>query len=403
MLKLFEELGALVTRKWARKNFDESSFPDVAVDSLIESDVLNRVELEDIIDWFVTSPTVPEQQYRDFGQPPINVFLSERFFIEVLFWYDSTTTIHQHAFSGAFGVLAGSSLHTSYHFELGEEISSHLKFGKVQFISSELLQRGDVRPIHIGNQLIHSLFHLERPSLSLVIRVKTKNEYKPQFNYLRPSLAINPECKEEPFYTQLRLLAGLGRTDPNAFWRTAKSIIQSGNIWPLYPTLSLSYKLFHEAEEWADLVSVARRYHARYLNYLLPCVIEQSREAKIIEKRKSTYDPESRFFLALLLNIPTRQAFFDMVSRRYPSGRQAAIILRWITRLSDTKLIGFKFEGVELKLLEAALSGASFEDVKTQMVNSPSTSALSALSMNESELEKLWIDIKNNQILRPLF
>jgi hypothetical protein len=132
-------------------------------------------------------------------------------------------------------------------------------------------------------------------------------------------------------------------------------------------------------------------------------VIEQSREAKIIEKRKSTYDPESRFFLALLLNIPTRQAFFDMVSRRYPSGRQAAIILRWITRLSDTKLIGFKFEGVELKLLEAALSGASFEDVKTQMVNSPSTSALSALSMNESELEKLWIDIKNNQILRPLF
>jgi hypothetical protein len=47
----------------------------------------------------------------------------------------------------------------------------------------ELLNVGDVQEIQAGRQYIHSLFHLDQPSATIVIRTEKSPLYLPQFAY----------------------------------------------------------------------------------------------------------------------------------------------------------------------------------------------------------------------------
>ncbi|MFN2514442.1 MAG: hypothetical protein ABR568_23900, partial [Pyrinomonadaceae bacterium] len=58
-----------------------------------------------------TAASLPHQYDVEgrFGNPPITLFAGPRFHIDVYYWLDGTTSIHQHSFTGAFQVLLGSS------------------------------------------------------------------------------------------------------------------------------------------------------------------------------------------------------------------------------------------------------------------------------------------------------
>src|SRR5688572_18357383 len=155
---------------------------------LAESRFAERVTLGDIVDWTATTDRIPHQIDLDseFGQPPLSVYAEERFFIQVIFWRDGTTAVHQHAFSGAFGVLAGGSIHSEYEWVPRRRVNAHLHFGDIERTKLELLAAGDVRPIASGRRLIHSLFHLDRPSISVVVRTAQDADTGPQYTYWRP-------------------------------------------------------------------------------------------------------------------------------------------------------------------------------------------------------------------------
>ncbi len=259
MLRPFDDLGDTVTRIWEENDYDEEAFADVATKALIESRILETVDPADVVDWLVSSPRIPEQKYREFGQPPINMYLGKNFLIEVLFWLDSTTAIHQHAFAGAFGVLAGSSVHSHYQFELMQSVSEQLMLGEVNFMSSELLKRGDVRTIHIGNRFIHALFHLDRPSLSVVVRTRSLAHHKPQYAYLKPWIAVDPFYKPEPFMTQIRVLEALKRTDLKLYWQTAQTLVSNSDLWMSYIVLSSAHRKFHEVWRMGEPVEARSR------------------------------------------------------------------------------------------------------------------------------------------------
>src|SRR5688572_18112211 len=124
----FAELGALIEGRWRDANYNEAYFPNIAAQALLESDLTARVDPWEIIRWVHTTPNLPRQQdpRANFGDPPITLFVGPRFYIDVYYWLDGTTTLHQHAFSGAFQVLLGSSVHSTYRFEKIKEINPHL-------------------------------------------------------------------------------------------------------------------------------------------------------------------------------------------------------------------------------------------------------------------------------------
>ena len=127
-----------------------------------------------------------------FGNPPITTYVGPRFFIDVYYWLDGTTTIHQHSFSGAFEVLLGGSVHSRYRFAKEREINPHFLVGQIEFNDVSLLSQGDIREIDSGSQFIHSLFHLDRPSVTITVRTYKAPGAPVQYSYLKPFLAVNP-------------------------------------------------------------------------------------------------------------------------------------------------------------------------------------------------------------------
>src|SRR5262249_8328588 len=192
-MQFFEDLGALVERRWRGENYDENAFPAVAAEALAETAPSEHLDPWDVIRWVHQSNALPAQQDlpASFGDPPITLYAGPRFHIDIYFWLDGTTNIHQHGFCGAFQVALGSSLHSSYSFDQDREISAHFSVGRIALEHVELLKKGDIRRILPGREFIHSLFHLERPSATVTIRTYS-TPGGPQYKYLKPYFAVDP-------------------------------------------------------------------------------------------------------------------------------------------------------------------------------------------------------------------
>lgn len=128
-MQFFANLGSLVEERWKEKNYDEDSFPEIAFQALVEKNPSENVDPWDIIRWCHTTHEWPSQHDVDgkFGNPPLTLFAGPRFLVDVYYWVDGTTSIHQHSFSGAFHVLQGSSIHSQYRFENEQKIPTQVE------------------------------------------------------------------------------------------------------------------------------------------------------------------------------------------------------------------------------------------------------------------------------------
>src|SRR5262245_23314034 len=171
-MELFNQLGERIEDLWRATNYNEERLPEIAADALKRAALPEKLSAWDVVAWSLKQNELPPQ--RDlpakFGDPPITLYVAPRFHIDVYFWFEGTTAIHQHGFCGAFQVLLGSSIHSWYQFEQREVINTFTEFGEMRLKVCELLEVGDVQEIWAGRQYIHSLFHLDQPSATIVVR-----------------------------------------------------------------------------------------------------------------------------------------------------------------------------------------------------------------------------------------
>src|SRR5580700_10458801 len=222
MQAFFKELGETVLERWKRENLSLAKFPEIARSALEGQPPAGKVKLPVLIRDFLLSEEQPVQTDSPFGEPELVVYSHPRFYIQLLFWMEGTTAIHQHEFSGAFHVMHGSSIHAHYEFEKARSVTPYLRVGNVRMKKIELLEAGRTVPIVSGPQAIHSLFHLDSPSVTVVVRTHHDPGTGPQFNYLPPHIAIDPlhgdlltmrrkqlldvlEHVEDPGYAQLAM------------------------------------------------------------------------------------------------------------------------------------------------------------------------------------------------------
>ena len=148
-MELFQKLGAEIEILWRELNYDETRFPAIAAEALKNAGLPAKVTAWEVIEWTLNQTFLPEQKdpAGRFGDPPITLYNSPRFHIDVYFWLEGTTAIHQHAFCGAFQVLMGSSIHSWYEFDLQESINTFTELGSIRLKLCELLGVGDVQAI----------------------------------------------------------------------------------------------------------------------------------------------------------------------------------------------------------------------------------------------------------------
>jgi hypothetical protein len=353
-VQFFQDLGRQIESRWRAASYSEQAFPEIAARALSETDPQAHVSHLEIVRWVLAESALPHQAdlLASFGDPPITLHHGSRFHVDAYFWVDGTTDIHQHGFSGAFQVLAGSSLHGRYRFACRKRINEHFLAGALSLEAAEHLRPGDVRPILPGPEGIHSLFHLERPSVTIVVRTPETPSAQPQFSYLPPSLAWDPH-HHDPRTTRivqavsLLLRAGVPEAPglirdvvADADLETAYRVIELVSLSGARKDLSGVFDFPGREPLVAELLDLARARHGELAAPFAPVLAELRRASEIFDRRRLITSAEHRFFLALVLNFRRRAAILDMVGARFPDRDPVETILGWVRDLAATREMG---------------------------------------------------------------
>jgi hypothetical protein len=333
MNSYFEQLGRTVQQRWQQNNFSLEAFPEIAQTALEETPPAEHVELGELIREFLINDDQPLQGMSGFGQPELVAFSDPRFYIQILFWLDGTTDIHQHAFSGAFHVMSGSSIHTEYHFEESHSVTPHLRIGDLSMKQIELLETGRTVPIRSGRACIHSLFHLDSPSVTVVVRTQNDPDAGTQFNYLPPHVAIDPNSADTLTMRRNQLLYVLETLGHSAYALLVREMITKLDFERGFFILRDSMGCLQDLGEWESILETFQKKHVELADGIPATLAEGLRRETISGMRGQIEDPDLRFFLALLINVSARADILSLIAARYPDQSPSQTILVWAEEL----------------------------------------------------------------------
>lgn len=339
MDQFFKELGHTVLARWKEQNFSLAHFPEIAKSVLDEQPPSENVDLAALIRHFLLDDEQPFQTNSNFGQPELVVYDDPRFYIQILFWLDGTTAIHQHEFSGAFHVLQGSSIHSEFAFENPQPITAHFRVGDLKMKSTELLETGSTVPIISGSGHIHSLFHLETPSLTVVVRTHSDPGTGPQFTYLPPHIAVDPFFSDTLTARRKELLDVLERIEDPSYSELVIEMLQSLDFERGFFILQHAMGYLRTLDQWEDAYAVFQQKHGTLAKYVAATIEEIDWRDGPLGFRSSSTDVEHRFLLALLLNVPTRKDVLALVEKRFPDA-SVDTVMRWAEELSEMSHLG---------------------------------------------------------------
>lgn len=350
----FQQLGELVESRWKAENYNEQLFPEIAARALAEADLPARLDPWEIIRWVHNAVSLPQQADVEgrFGNPPVTLFAGPRFVVDVYYWLDGTTTIHQHSFTGAFQVLLGSSLHSRYAFREDKIINEHFAVGELTLEDVQLLKLKDVREIRPGRNFIHSLFHLDRPSATITIRTLFTPSAALQFDYRKPNFALDPFFRNTVLTKKLQTLALLLGTKHKDADELISDLVCNSDFHTAYLVLAETFQQLKNSEmdalfglslgkdRFKAILEKCKTVHGELTDLILPVLEEQERQMSIIHRRGTITSEQHRFFLALLLNISSRTKILELVKERYPSQEPVETILDWVEELGRTRVLG---------------------------------------------------------------
>lgn len=357
-------LGQEVEQSLRNRRFHLASLPEVATTALQDIPVPDELDAVAILRHVAATPDLPQQEDPKgrFGHPPVTLYRGRDFFVSALYWLDGTTSVHQHGFSGAFRVLTGGSLHVRYGFSTVDEVTHRLAVGDLKLATSELLDVGDVRVIEPGDGLIHALFHLERPSVTIVVRSYVQPIGQPQLNYLRPGVAYDPFYRDDLIERRLQSIVTLADMDTNQGFAAARDFLDVEDLWPGF---LLALRWAERVDDGAGLGALLDELEFRYgeiVVTLRAAFEQQCRVRMIASRRRLLHDPDHRLFLALLMNLPDRRSVESLIRQRFPGEAPGPVLVRWVSDLSAPAmrgLSGLALSPEALSSLAEAILGSS--------------------------------------------
>jgi hypothetical protein len=392
-MKTLLTLGERVRAEWEAVACDPDLF-DVAATRALEASRPVNFDRVAFGGWLADVSLPPQHTVDEsFGQPSVTIHHDERFRIDVLFWHTATTGIHEHGFCGAFTVLEGSSLHTVYSFTERKAITDALALGDVHFDHLEVLRKGAIRTIPTGTGLTHSLFHLDSPSVSLVVRTpqtRREREYKP------PSVAIDPSYRPEAHVKRLQYLAMLARTNSPEYARFAASLVRADD-----PLLAFRTMVRVGADDPTVFEQLCERAGALFpdaIDDFRRAADEELRRITIMSRRRTVVDPELRLFLALLINFLSREAIDAALSDLFPHRAPVDILFEWMQRLTAATDTGLADDAVLNHVLRMLLEGVPDEAMAGRILSAEQCDAERVRMVCE-----LALRIRALPMLSPLF
>ncbi len=403
MNSYFEKLGQTVLERWREQNFSLEAFPELARIAIDEAPPSENVDLEELIHEFLANDEQPFQSQSGFGQPELVAYNDPRFYIQILFWMEGTTKIHQHGFSGAFHVMHGSSVHSEFDFVGAQSVTPHIRTGDLRMKKIELLETGRTVPIASGRKCIHSLFHLDTPSVTVVVRTQHDPGTGPQYNYLPPHIAIDPLSPDPLTTRRTQILDILENLDHPSYATHVGEMVESLDFERGFSTLLHAMPRLQDLGKWEPILATFQNRHGDLAKGVPDTLAECLRREYITQMRHHIENPDHRFFLALVMNVQNRNDIHSLITKRCPDQSPVETILGWVAELIEPTDFG-------LTLLDAAFAFPESLDIEAQY-NLLIDALKHALEEDSEDSESKTVGAKHPEIhsalsescLRPLF
>ena len=321
MREYFDRLGSEVDTMWSAVGRRPERLSGIASDVLTEVPVPDCLDATAVLDSLVRDDGMPIQRLPSdpFGQPPTVMYFNEGLEVQVLTWLDGSTVIHDHGFDGAFRVAQGSSLHVEYSFLPSESFADgRLLIGELPMLSSEVLGIGDVRPIVSGAGFIHALFHLERPSLTIVVRNLSSETAVPQLEYRPPGMAFEDTRSEARLGMRLRGLQSLRRVDPDEADRAVRELVDTEDLWTGFRVIDFWFEQFGMDSGLRGALDVLGPRYGSLIPVLEAMLDEHGRRRRIIQRRSMLDQQPHRLLMALVANLLGGSAIQSAVEAIFP-------------------------------------------------------------------------------------
>lgn len=421
-MELFQKLGSEVEQLWRDVNYDETVFPAIAADALETANLPQKVSAWEVISWTLKETNLPEQRdlRGSFADPPITLYNSPRFHVDVYFWLEGTTAIHQHAFCGAFQVMHGSSIHSHYEFEPTDSVNLFAEIGEMNLKTVEYLDVGKIRQIAAGRQYIHGLFHLDQPSATIVVRTHRSPLNLPQYSYHKPSLAIDPFFEEPNTIKKLQCLTALVRVNHPDTDKHIGELLAESDFQTSFTILS-KVRGFWRANQFEQmfntgasekrfdaLLEIVSKRHGARAEVFPKVFAHQEKVGEIVKRRGFVKEPDHRFFLALLMNVEGRERILSLIKERFPEADPIEKILDWTLDLAQTRVLGVNipnalgiadFGNLDLFVLENLLKGKSDEETRAALRSEYPAENIESL---EQSLKEKIERVRQSIIFEPL-
>jgi len=296
-----------------RAGGDESRFGPIAAEALAATRLdAADFSLEALAEW-VGKPgglVDPGDAASPFGDLPLTLARGNGFSIQLLLWTVGSTAIHTHSFSGAFTVLKGSSLHTLYQMETRQRLSAGGRWVRCAVDGVERLEVGDVRVIESGERMVHSTFHVDEPTLSLVVRTDHEPWSGPQLLIVPPDLAISVEWLRRDARVQMveKALRAMKTLDDARLEAAFDRAIEQLDLPRVCLLLRSCYGLIYGPPR-DRLLERIKKIHGEPAAKLPEAVRRLEHGALIKDLRAHTEEPAARRILAALLVAEDRRHF----------------------------------------------------------------------------------------------
>jgi len=197
----------------------------------------------------------------------------------------------------------------------------------------ELLETGSTVPIVSGRSCIHSLFHLETPSVTVVVRTQNDPGTGPQFNYLPPHIAMDPVFTDELTMRRKQLLDVMEQIEDPTYAALVLEMTAELDFERGFFILQHCMGHLQNLNEWLAVLTAFETKHGLLAVGVAPTLVEGARRDVIKEMRSSIGEPEHRFFLALLMNVPSLADLLVLVAQRFPGTPPVETVVRWSEEL----------------------------------------------------------------------
>jgi hypothetical protein len=328
----FAEIEASVYRRWDRD--DPAHLAAAATDALEDCRELLAFDPAECLQWALDPGVVlPEQAWLfDFGQPAITVVRNADFRIDLLYWVENSTAVHDHITCGAFAAVLGDRLHGRYRFAGEERLGPWVETGRLSRLDLEVMRQGDARPLR--PELIHDVFWLGKPSVTLVVRCAehpgpTKRNPR---SFWAPGLALVPKAHHETSLVSRRAegLALMRMANPALYEDALRAVLDGSDP-------SLAYYAFTAAAVSSPEVLDTALDSLTQPNAVIPHLVE-ARAALVRRSHLGglyTDDVESRLLVGLLWAEADLQGAGDMIAAVFPDESVGTVADAAVSALED--------------------------------------------------------------------